>query len=169
MFMSQLCRERFGRIATTRLPSPSAVAVDPLLLNMNAATSDPADDGIPYIPDIDDLVADMDFTTSPSEAAAPASQFDGAVTAAAAAHPTRVAAYRELNADLLRSGAFAALDGIDLSLLARCLAPEAALAEPDELWTWDGLFAEVASSASDADGADADTERPSAASEALTA
>lgn len=55
----------------------------------------------------------------------------------------RVATYKELTSDLLRHAAFASLEDIDLSILARCLQSEAVLHEPDEVWTWEKLFTEV--------------------------
>ena len=55
----------------------------------------------------------------------------------------RVATYRELDNDLLKHVAFATLDDIDLKLLTKCLAPEAAIKEKDETWNWDVIFAEV--------------------------
>lgn len=55
----------------------------------------------------------------------------------------RTATYNALNSDLLKQGAFATLDDIDLSILARCLLNEPDLVEPDEVWTWDQLFTEV--------------------------
>lgn len=55
----------------------------------------------------------------------------------------RVATYKELNSELLKQGAFAALEDIDLSILARCLQSEAYLTEPDEVWTWEQLFTAV--------------------------
>lgn len=55
----------------------------------------------------------------------------------------RVATYKELNSELLKQGAFASLEEIDLSILARCLQNEALLTEPDDEWTWEQLFTEV--------------------------
>ena len=57
----------------------------------------------------------------------------------------RVATYRELDNDLLKHVAFATLDDIDLRLLTRRLAPESAVRERDEPWSWDVVFAEVSS------------------------
>lgn len=123
-------RERFGRAAVPARPSPTPLGSD-------------ADD-IPIIPDLDDY-ADIDFTpTASATATAAAAHGRTSIAAAAAVTVNRVAAYRELNSDLLKMGAFAALDGVDLTILTRCLAAEADLHEPDEVWTWDGLFAEVA-------------------------
>ena len=40
--------------------------------------------------------------------------------------------------------AFATLDGdIDLRLLTRCMAPEAALKEPDQPWHWDQVSQKI--------------------------
>lgn len=55
----------------------------------------------------------------------------------------RYATYKELNSELLKHAAFASLEDIDLSMLSRCLQNEAALDEPDVVWTWDKLFTEV--------------------------
>lgn len=55
----------------------------------------------------------------------------------------RKATYNALNSDLLKQGAFASLDDIDLLILARYLLNERDLVEPDEVWTWDQLFTEV--------------------------
>lgn len=54
-----------------------------------------------------------------------------------------MAAYKELNMDLLKQGAFASLEDVDLSILAKCLQNESDLNEPDELWTWDKVFTDV--------------------------
>lgn len=86
------------------------------------------DDG-PLIPDLDD-VQDEEMTLQVADAPAVA--------------VNRVATYKELDNDLLKHVAFATLDDIDLRLLTRCLAPEAALKEPDETWHWDQVFAGVA-------------------------
>lgn len=87
-----------------------------------------SDDDIPIIPDIEDLHDDhlLDEITEASDLSV-----------------NRAAAYKELNSDLLKQGAFATLDDIDLSILTRCLLGERELAEPDEVWTWDQLFTEV--------------------------
>jgi len=42
----------------------------------------------------------------------------------------RVDTYKELDNDLLKHVAYATLDDIDLRILTRCMAPEAALKEP---------------------------------------
>lgn len=55
----------------------------------------------------------------------------------------RVATYKELDNDLLKQVAFATLDDIDLERLTHSLAPEPALQERDEAWSWDILFAEI--------------------------
>ena len=57
--------------------------------------------------------------------------------------PFRVATYKELDNDLLKHVAFATLDDIDLKLLTKRMAPEAALKEQDDPWHWDVVFAEV--------------------------
>lgn len=91
-------------------------------------------DDIPIIPDLDDLPDDL---------------LNEMIDAAALPPPpvvsvNRVTTYKELNSDLLKQGAFASLEDIDLSVLARCLQPESALTEPDDVWTWEHLFGEVA-------------------------
>lgn len=68
----------------------------------------------------------------------------------------RVATYNELNSDLLKQGAFATLEDVDLSALAKCLQNEIFLNEPDEIWTWDKLFTEVS--------AEINAEKPQSAS-----
>lgn len=80
------------------------------------------------IPDLDD-VQDEDMAMQVADAPSVA--------------VNRVATYRELDNDLLKHVAFATLDDIDLKLLTRCLAPESSLKEPDELWKWDVVFAEI--------------------------
>ena len=86
------------------------------------------EEGIPIIPDLDDVRdEDMAFT----------------VAEAPSVTVNRVATYKELDNDLLKHVAFATLDDIDLKLLTKRMAPEAALKEPDEAWHWDVVFAEV--------------------------
>ena len=91
---------------------------------------DSDDDGdIPMIPDLDD-VQDEDMALTVADAPSVA--------------VNRVATYRELDSDLLKHVAFATMEGdLDLRLLTRSLAPEAALREPDERWTWDVVFADI--------------------------
>lgn len=55
----------------------------------------------------------------------------------------RVATYKELNSELLKHAAFASLEDIDLSILARCMQSESVLNEPDTVWSWEKLFTEV--------------------------
>lgn len=55
----------------------------------------------------------------------------------------RVATYKELTSELLKHAAFASLEEIDLSILARCLQNESILNEPDAIWSWEKLFTEV--------------------------
>jgi len=57
----------------------------------------------------------------------------------------RVDTYKELDSDLFKHAAFATLEEIDLRLLTRHMVPEHSLKEPDEVWTWDKLFADVSS------------------------
>ena len=90
---------------------------------------DDGDDDIPVIPDLDE-VQDEDMVLQVADAPSVA--------------VNRVATYKELDNDLLKHAAFATLDGdIDLKLLTRGMAPEVAIKELDELWTWDVLFAQV--------------------------
>lgn len=53
------------------------------------------------------------------------------------------ATYKVLDKDT-KLGAYAALDGLDLSLLGKCLE-SGDLNEPDEEWNWDTLFAQISS------------------------
>jgi intraflagellar transport protein 43 len=86
------------------------------------------DDDMPIIPDLDDVRdEDMAFTVADAPSVA----------------VNRVATYKELDNDLLKHVAFATLDDIDLKLLTKRMAPEAALQEPDVTWSWDVIFAEV--------------------------
>lgn len=110
----------------------------------NTTTVDLAVDDIPIIPDLDDLV-DLDYSPTGaqlSHLSGPATTTNVDLEAPAVA-VKRVAAYQALNSDLLKLGAFASLDGVDLSILTRCLVDESDLVEPDEVWTWDALFTEV--------------------------
>lgn len=50
---------------------------------------------------------------------------------------------RELHSDLLSQNAFSAIKGVDLSPLMRCLQPQEAVMEPDEIWEWSKLFTDV--------------------------
>lgn len=85
------------------------------------------DDNIPIIPDIEDLQDDppLDGINESNEFA------------------NRSSTHQALNTDVLKQGAFAFLDDIDLSILARCLLNECDLVEPDNVWTWEKLFTEV--------------------------
>jgi len=93
------------------------------------SSDDETDDAGAAIPDLDKVVEEdmaMAVADAPSVAV------------------NRVATYKELDNDLLKHVAFATLDGdIDLRLLTRCMAPEAALKEPDQPWHWDQVFAQV--------------------------
>merc|ERR1719225_334687 len=97
--------------------------------NKGGIGSDDEDDG-PLIPDLDD-VRDEDMAFQVADAPSVA--------------VNRVATYKELDSDLLKHVAFATLEDIDLTVLTNCMAPEAALKEPDETWTWDMLFTDVSS------------------------
>lgn len=57
----------------------------------------------------------------------------------------RVAAYKELDTDLVKNAAFMSLNGVNLSLLAEKLYNENLTKEPDEVWNWNLLFTQVAS------------------------
>lgn len=87
-----------------------------------------SDDDIPVIPDMDDL---------PDEALL------NEMAEAPEVSVNRYTTYKELNSELLKHAAFASLEDIDLSMLSRCMQNEAALDEPDVVWTWDKLFTEV--------------------------
>ena len=89
-----------------------------------------SDDDLPIIPDLEE-VEQEDLAQKIAEAPNIA--------------VNRVATYKELDNDLFKHAAFATLEEIDLRNLTRCMAPEAALKEPDEPWTWDMLFTDVSS------------------------
>lgn len=57
----------------------------------------------------------------------------------------RVAAYKELDTDLLKNATFALLDDVNLTLLTEKMYTENLIKEPDEVWTWDQLFTQVSS------------------------
>merc|ERR1712130_201196 len=75
-----------------------------------------SDDDLPIIPDLEE-VEQEDLAMKIAEAPSVA--------------VNRVATYKELDTDL--------------TVLTNCMAPEAALKEPDETWTWDMLFTDVSS------------------------
>jgi len=89
-----------------------------------------SDDDLPAIPDLEE-VEQEDLALKIAEAPNVA--------------VTRVATYKELDTDLFKHAAFATLEEIDLRILTRGMAPEAALKEADEQWTWDTLFTDVSS------------------------
>ena len=89
-----------------------------------------SDDDLPMIPDLEE-VEQEDLALKIAEAPNLA--------------VNRVATYKELDNDLLKHAAFATLEEIDLRMLTRCMAPEAALKESDEVWSWDMLFTDVSS------------------------
>lgn len=148
-------RERFGRI-------PAAINSTTTFIPLSRRHRTGADDfnidddldgdDIPVIPDMDGGGDRIDYSPSSTSATvhvrSTSSTTSGAddhlLDTSAGVSVKRVATYQELNADLLKMGAFASLDGVDLSILTRCLAAEAELHEPDEVWTWDGLFTELA-------------------------
>ncbi|XP_054002922.1 intraflagellar transport protein 43 homolog isoform X4 [Hylaeus anthracinus] len=89
---------------------------------------EPVDD-IPVIPDLDEIqedsaLSDINTTT---------------------VNVNRVAAYKELDTDLVKNSAFTSLNGINLSLLAEKLYTENLTKEPDEVWNWNLLFTQVSS------------------------
>ncbi|XP_034173713.1 intraflagellar transport 43 isoform X2 [Osmia lignaria lignaria] len=86
-------------------------------------------DDIPIIPDLDEIQEDNAL----SDINAPK------------VNVNRVAAYKELDTDLVKNAAFTSLDGVNLSLLAEKLYNENLVKEPDEVWNWNLLFTQVAS------------------------
>ncbi|XP_076239288.1 intraflagellar transport 43 [Calliopsis andreniformis] len=93
-----------------------------------AEKDEPTDD-IPVIPDIEEIQEDnalIDISTS-------------------AINVNRVAAYKELDTDLVKNAAFTSLNGVNLSFLAEKLYNEDLTKEPDEVWNWNLLFTQVAS------------------------
>ncbi|KAJ8669374.1 hypothetical protein QAD02_000633 [Eretmocerus hayati] len=94
--------------------------------------SDSREDDIPVIPDLDEIIEDtraLDISNVP----------------VARIHRATAAAYEELNTNLRESQLFSNLDGVDLSLLTEKLYPERLVHEPDEVWSWESLFTQVAS------------------------
>ena len=89
-----------------------------------------SEEELPIIPDLEEVEAE-DLALAVADAPSVA--------------VNRVATYKELDTDLFKHAAFATLEEIDLRLLTRCLAPEASLKEPDEVWTWEMLFTDVSS------------------------
>ncbi|XP_001604702.1 intraflagellar transport protein 43 homolog isoform X1 [Nasonia vitripennis] len=89
------------------------------------------EDDIPVIPDLDEIIEDtgaLDISNAPSV---------GLNRAAAA--------YKELDTDLVKNQLLLTLDDVDLSLLTEKLYPEHLVKEPDEVWSWESLFTQVAS------------------------
>ncbi|XP_012236763.1 intraflagellar transport protein 43 homolog isoform X4 [Bombus impatiens] len=87
-------------------------------------------DDIPVIPDLDEIQEDntlSDLVNAPT------------------VNVNRVAAYKELDTDLVKNAAFMSLNGVNLSLLAEKLYNENLTKEPDEVWNWNLLFTQVAS------------------------
>lgn len=109
--------------------------------NSITSSSNLSDDDIPIIPDLDDIKDEMILNE---------------MVEAPTVSVNRVATYNELNSDLLKQGAFATLEDVDLSALATCLQNEIYLNEPDEIWTWDKLFTDVT--------AEINSEKPQSAS-----
>ncbi|XP_076766372.1 intraflagellar transport 43 isoform X2 [Xylocopa sonorina] len=86
-------------------------------------------DDIPVIPDLDEIQEDnaLSDINTPS------------------VNVNRVAAYKELDTDLVKNAAFTSLNGVNLSLLAEKLYNEHLTKEPDEVWNWNLLFTQVSS------------------------
>jgi len=114
---------RAGGWAEETSRAKSAYPVDPVV-------GPESDDDLPVIPDLEE-VEQEDLATQVAEAPSVA--------------VNRVATYKELDSDLFKHAAFATLDDIDLRLLTRCMAPESAIKELDETWSWDVLFTDVSS------------------------
>ncbi|XP_012342276.1 intraflagellar transport protein 43 homolog isoform X2 [Apis florea] len=86
-------------------------------------------DDIPIIPDLDEIQEDNAFSD----------------INASTVNVNRVAAYKELDTDLVKNAAFTSLNGVNLSLLAEKLYNENLTKELDEVWNWNLLFTQVAS------------------------
>lgn len=57
----------------------------------------------------------------------------------------RVAAYKELDTELVKNVKFATMDGVNLTMFTKRLFSEKSVKEADEVWTWESLFTQVAS------------------------
>ncbi|XP_006621937.1 intraflagellar transport protein 43 homolog isoform X2 [Apis laboriosa] len=86
-------------------------------------------DDIPVIPDLDEIQEDNAFSDINTSTM----------------NVNRVAAYKELDTDLVKNAAFTSLNGVNLSLLAEKLYNENLTKELDEVWNWNLLFTQVAS------------------------
>ncbi|XP_053593430.1 intraflagellar transport protein 43 homolog B isoform X1 [Microplitis demolitor] len=86
-------------------------------------------DDIPVIPDIEEIQEENNSHVSN----APSTGIN------------RVAAYKELDTDLLKNASFAFLDNVNLSILTEKLYSEKLIKETDDVWNWDYLFAQVSS------------------------
>ncbi|XP_061930253.1 intraflagellar transport protein 43 homolog isoform X4 [Apis cerana] len=86
-------------------------------------------DDIPVIPDLDEIQEDNAFSDINTSTV----------------NVNRVAAYKELDTDLVKNAAFTSLNGVNLSLLAEKLYNENLTKELDEVWNWNLLFTQVAS------------------------
>ncbi|KAG6798907.1 intraflagellar transport protein 43 isoform X1 [Apis mellifera caucasica] len=84
---------------------------------------------IPVIPDLDEIQEDNAFSDINTSTV----------------NVNRVAAYKELDTDLVKNAAFTSLNGVNLSLLAEKLYNENLTKELDEVWNWNLLFTQVAS------------------------
>lgn len=78
-------------------------------------------DDIPVIPDLDDFV--VEIGSEKSEASKPASAIKTSI--------------KELDSTLVQQ---TSVEGIDLSLLAKCILSNEELKEDDVVWTWNNTF-----------------------------
>ncbi|XP_033358657.1 intraflagellar transport protein 43 homolog isoform X1 [Bombus vosnesenskii] len=110
----------------------SSSIIEQLFLRERSRVTEKDDviDDIPVIPDLDEIQEDntlSDLVNTPT------------------VNVNRVAAYKELDTDLVKNAAFMSLNGVNLSLLAEKLYNENLTKEPDEVWNWNLLFTQVAS------------------------
>jgi hypothetical protein len=97
--------------------------------------SDDDDDGIPLIPDLEEVTAEANAGPAPTVANAPSARANA-----------RVQTLAELDAAIANSSlpSVPVETGIDLSLLQRVLHPYDEVAEPDEEWRFDTLVTQIA-------------------------
>lgn len=86
---------------------------------------------ITEIPDLEEEPREADLTS--------------AVAEAPNVRSTRIQALQDLDQQILFQLPSAMGDGIDLSLLTSALSPQLNVAEPDQLWEFDQMFADVSS------------------------
>ncbi|XP_054271568.1 intraflagellar transport protein 43 homolog A-like [Macrosteles quadrilineatus] len=89
-----------------------------------------SEDEIPLIPDLDEMQEEETLNQ---------------VARAPSVIGTKVASFSDLDSDLTKKSVFSTLDNINLSLLTSRLCLEEEVQEPNNAWTWDLLFTEVAS------------------------